>query len=107
MQSVLQLSGLFDLQRASALCDSASYYRACKSHTYAWAAPAGRFTGIKLRGDRVRFRALECRVNELHVRAAIRLAAPLVQRTAADAKVAVLITACALKSSAQAGFDPM
>ncbi|WP_376747671.1 MULTISPECIES: hypothetical protein [Comamonas] len=35
MQSVLQLSGLFDLQRASALCDSASYYGACKCHTYA------------------------------------------------------------------------
>ncbi len=58
-----------------------------------WAAPAGRLTGIKLRGERVRFRAFERQVNELHVRAAIRLAALLVQRVAAGAKVAVLIAA--------------
>jgi hypothetical protein len=43
----------------------------------------------------------------LHARAAIRLAALLVQRVAAGVKVAVLIAACALKSSAQAGFDLM
>ena len=35
MQSVLQLSGFFDLQRASALCANASQYGACKSLTYA------------------------------------------------------------------------
>ena len=35
MQSVLQLSGLFDPQRASTLCASASQYGACKSRTYA------------------------------------------------------------------------
>ena len=35
MQSVLQLSGFFDLQRASALCANASQYGACKSRTYA------------------------------------------------------------------------
>jgi hypothetical protein len=46
-------------------------------------------------------------VNELYVRAAILLTAPLVQRVAAGSKVAVLIAACALKSSAQACFDLM
>ncbi len=66
-----------------------------------WAAPVSRLTGIKLQGERVRFKACERQVNELHVR----VVALLVQRVAADAKVAVLIAACALKSSAQASFE--